>query len=919
MSTKYDLQTRRIFIKYTSQNNKVIEGWASVQSTQGYVILSPVLNLCYKSSRWGATRPLIRQCGHAAHLSCVDTHLASIHQKAQTETPYDGRYAADIEDGEFLCPLCKQLCNVVVPAGSLPTPTCKDEDMTGSTSTTVIPKKSLQEQLGSLHDSLKSRSCTEAKGNEAKRAIKQYGNYLEHSMQVFSWDPHQDRKRKVQEKWHKSIKKWDFIENEDDDYFDRQEGKEDPYISDILRLLRQQHIAWAAAGHTAAASEASARGIKKSGFEPPTSDPWIDYESSSRDSHSMAVELRRTLTAAASLQNILCDEINSKLERDECKTDNAGNSIVGHLLGNILKGQFWTDSTENGQAGHNHWNILTSLLSSLPCHVSKDETLSLKQEARATAAQSWVVNGSGSESQSSGGEVTKMLPPAPISVRKIPEYDNLKKGWGSMHPSDSSNNDLIPFRPALATGFLYIPLLSWDLTSFSGAIFSTLLSSKNVKYDDFIDAARILMVARMVQYLVTLRDFERTSDSGKSTFEAKVDIPKESSSIGILLDCLNLQIKPEMNTLPRDNDADQILLALVSCSILPFARSLILLLRASLSALRLRKSEDSSGALDEFLENEDTMYIEDGFFFMQTLGCPMPSEILESSDETSSQNWMHFINRWICAVQTIDTYQGSHGDHIIYHTEEWHPITMERTGTGKTDYASVNDEDSIDEHGVESASAHPYEMDVSARSFQDDEDATDEEMMNPNDDEPEDADEDFMPGFGMMGGVNILDADDSSDEEMEHVDDAFEDINDFPPFLDSLPTQSGDLTGESIDSDASQYSWDDLDDSFDSDSRTKKLDDLYANVSSSAIIPFQSSFLGIKEPGPGPRGGSLDYATAASLMSDASHLGLIHRPGKSFYRRSTISFLPLNKPNILFLKQFQLHKGLDLSGFLALS
>ena len=71
--------------------------------------------MCNSNSRWGSTRPMIRLCGHAAHLGCVHAHVASIHQKAEQDTPFDGRFVAEIGDGEFLCPLCKQLSNIVVP------------------------------------------------------------------------------------------------------------------------------------------------------------------------------------------------------------------------------------------------------------------------------------------------------------------------------------------------------------------------------------------------------------------------------------------------------------------------------------------------------------------------------------------------------------------------------------------------------------------------------------------------------------------------------------------------------------------------------------------------------------------------------------------------------------------------------------
>ena len=108
VSDEFDLLSRRVLIRHESRDGKVIEGWASVESSQGYEILSPLVNLCHTNSQWGSTRPIIRQCGHAAHLGCVETHVASIHQKAQAESAFDGRFAADIDNGEFLCPLCMQ-------------------------------------------------------------------------------------------------------------------------------------------------------------------------------------------------------------------------------------------------------------------------------------------------------------------------------------------------------------------------------------------------------------------------------------------------------------------------------------------------------------------------------------------------------------------------------------------------------------------------------------------------------------------------------------------------------------------------------------------------------------------------------------------------------------------------------------------
>ncbi len=895
VSPKYDIQTRRVFVRHISpETNKVVEGWASIQSTQGYKILDPVLNLCYKNSRWGASRPLLRQCGHAAHLSCVETHVASIHQKAQAETPYDGRYAADIDDGEFLCPLCKQLCNVVVPAEIASVSTTK-EQKGDIHAPDAKSSKALTDQLANLQILLSSKSCMEVSKDGRRKALKQYGNYIEHSMQVFSWDPNQDRKKKAQVKWHEAIKKWDFVENEDHSLYDRNTDNDKPYVSDILRLLRQQHIAWAAAGHTAAAAEASSRGIRKSGFEPSTSDPWEDYDSASRDSHSMVIELSRTLTAASCLQSILTDEINQKLEREELKEDNSRVSVVGHLLGNILRGEFWTSKPENTLGATSDWKIVTALLSSLPCHVSRDETLAFRQEARATASQCWAVNAPlASEAKSisaAQSDLSKVLPPMPLCIRKIGGNGNLRDNWGSMHPSDITKSDPQIFRPGLASGFLYVPLLSWDLTSFAGAIFSSLLSCENAQYQDFYDTARLLVISRIVQCLVTLKDKEKLDNIQIPQYEAEIDISKESSSVVELLNYFKSSLQSDAKPFSHEENFDRALLAYVSYSILPFARTLILLLRACVSTIRHRAS-DTNGAKQDLLENEDTMYIEDGFYFVLELGCPLPSGILSAltaqTTETSLLNWATLINRWITATQALDTYQGSRGDHLKYNTDskKWEAEIVERAE--KIEKGRIVEGNASQDEDVPSSSNYPFEMDISSQSPNIQDDNLGDTHNNSDDDEIMEVESDaedtgFMPrALGNFDGMdNALGGDDSSDEEMEHVDEAFDDIGDLFG-LPSLPTQSGDIV-ESNDSEKSQYSWDDFQDDRvlnADDSYLKNLNELYANVSSSAIIPFQSGLLGTKEPGPGPRGAALDYRAAASMMMDASHLGLVHSPGK---------------------------------------
>ena len=62
----------------------------------------------------GSTRPIIKW----PHLNCVETHTLSLRQRPAGEQPYDCRFAANNSDGEFLCPLCKQLSNMLIPRDS---------------------------------------------------------------------------------------------------------------------------------------------------------------------------------------------------------------------------------------------------------------------------------------------------------------------------------------------------------------------------------------------------------------------------------------------------------------------------------------------------------------------------------------------------------------------------------------------------------------------------------------------------------------------------------------------------------------------------------------------------------------------------------------------------------------------------------
>ncbi|KAF0715174.1 Aste57867_3536 [Aphanomyces stellatus] len=66
--------------------------------------------------------PLTMQCcGHCVHMGCWESYYATQFQKVITGEAYLN--AVDVKKGEFLCPLCKAISNVLVPVSAAPAPT----------------------------------------------------------------------------------------------------------------------------------------------------------------------------------------------------------------------------------------------------------------------------------------------------------------------------------------------------------------------------------------------------------------------------------------------------------------------------------------------------------------------------------------------------------------------------------------------------------------------------------------------------------------------------------------------------------------------------------------------------------------------------------------------------------------------------
>mmetsp|Transcript_17876 Transcript_17876/g.25261 ORF Transcript_17876/g.25261 Transcript_17876/m.25261 type:complete len:2379 (-) Transcript_17876:136-7272(-) len=703
ISPKYDILSRNVKIQHRSSEfgENILEGWVSLFSAQGNTLLSPLTKLCHNNTRWGSTRPVLKLCGHSAHSKCVETHLLSLHQQRESDTIYDGRFAANIDDGEFLCPLCKQLSNVLVPSttrenydGGMERASCHSIKQLSNSSFSPEKMKLIRHLLESSHS---RNDDNDKKEFDATKhvAIQAYGNKLYDAMQTSSWvQPSNSKNVKQRRQWLPELTKWD--------YKDSQRDGTERGLADTLILLRQMHISWATLGHSAAVVEASSRGIRPQGLCPAVFDPWIDYTnaSSKHNSHPMLRELRRTLSATSAFFNFVCDKLETLSKRcdQENKFGTQGErkcSLVGHLLSNIMCGIFWTSSTIGDDVSQNQhakqWRILTSALSSMPCHLSKDETLSQQQEARAVATMIWAAKGRGKHKvpSSKSSQTNLHDPPTPFAVKNLSFSNSLDDGWGSDSFLDQSVvKEMKPFRPAIACSFLYMPLLSWDLNTFAGALFSSILSNEFALRLECLESifysAQILLIGRIIQVLITPTGCDKFNAEESMCVEIDLDISKEGSAIDMLRKHCLSALDDYGGDGKRFRLNGEELLTSVSLAILPFARSLFLLLRACLSEWKSKfvppeknsayASKIETNLIDVLENDQEAMFVEEGFYFVLKLGCPLPSDLMNqdvthNNSERVGSSWLNLIDCWLNAISSLESYHGSRGNHLEYNDD----------------------------------------------------------------------------------------------------------------------------------------------------------------------------------------------------------------------------------------------------------
>ena len=929
-SAEYGILSRRVLVRHVKKadNNAcpvISEGWASVMSSQGYVILSPLGSLCYSNSKWGATRPIVMQCGHAAHLKCVETHTLSLHQRAAGEQPYDGRFAANIADGEFLCPLCKQLSNILIPRDVPPSGTKEtlpgaeasiqaydkmDVDQEGSSSnlgeSSGLVSSNRVREIGEIfHVSRLANPKPEDLNDLRVKALEDFGSHLYQAMEV-SWDRTMNN-RKKQQRWHPAIRKWDYEE----------EGGSGGGSMGLPRLLREQLIAWSAIGHSASSAEAGARGVEEVlpfGISSQTSDPWNGFTKSSFRTHAMIRELKRTLSGASGLLELLCSKMTNRLsvytEEEEPQRNREGETpVILHCLGNLLQGRSWIVSTAlataNSVTGPDSandlalWTELTALTAALPCHTARDGVLSLRCEARATAASMWATNGGASSSNNSNSSNNAALP---LAVRNVltsaTPHIRMPESWGSTDPcvtvSQSTNSTMKPFRLGIACGYLYTPLLAWDLNTFTGAVFSALLLhdvDKLPNNQELLQIVQMLLCARIVQAISIPGGFEVPDkddlDDEDECWTTADEVQSQGTALSRLVAhcheavskstrCLDANTELLGSTNTDTSNSPLQLLAGVSRAILPFARSLVLMTRATVAVRQDRleranvNKNDEQTEADQVLEaalfDSDLMECEDGFMFVKALKGPLPLQMVPGD---VSNEWFELTNRWLTSLIGFEIHQGSSGRSLLPLIadkldagEVARQLAEDRSGASPKDSASnrVRDQEGVNEGNVDEVmqEAPPVggegvEVNANEGGFVVVRRGTRVEVMVDDVEDHDDADE----------IVDEVDMDDA--EEMVDFANTLgfgEAIGVAGPSMNSGQDDSHESSDENSESGS--------DDGFENFAE-------FANVSRSPIIPYQPSFLALDQIGPGRHGAMFEYGEASSVMSDLSHLSMIHR------------------------------------------
>ena len=586
-------------------------------------------------------------------------------------------------------------------------------------------------------------------------------------------------------------------------------------------------------------------------------------------------------------------EMAVQLGVDNNRFDESGPSVVCKCLADILCGHSWMQGMKNAQDGNIDdtdrerlalWSQVTVLMSSMPCHVARDGMLSQRHEARAAAAEMWISKGLGSKSDING------CPPIPMSVKKSlksisPRQPVIERNWGSLNPTANNESpSTIPFRPAVATAFLYTPLLAWDLNVLAGAVFSSILANSYgdiPSSDEIMEFGRLLIMGRMIQALISPSGFDSVDamEVDEEDEEGRWN-PSEMQMEEEALKKLHSHCKARVLSGSLDSDAQLMqgpevpsrtnLFGNVGRAVLPFSRSVILMMRACDAATKSRSRRKGVSAEDAdsenlrsfelFLDGTETMTTIDGMFIMKEMGVPMPSALADESHSC----WK-IINRWLTGVIGLEKHHGSSGKSIL-------PILYSPVGSSQdddTDRMTVDSQEETVTNERENKVIRQESSKIAVFTVPDSSTTIDDNNSPFSSSDVESNSTPIMQnGMPSVGHFYNDSLGEESDEELiEEMDMDDEEMIDFVDHVGVAVTTGG-VNGEDSGDEPSSSGSD--------EGENQNTSHLFAGLGESPIISYQPSFLAQAPIGPGKQGSMLEATAASTVMSDLSHLGMVH-------------------------------------------
>jgi len=254
----------------------------------------------------------------------------------------------------------------------------------------------------------------------------------------------------------------------------------------------------------------------------------------------------------------------------------------------------------------------------------------------------------------------------------------------------------------------------------------------------------------------------------------------------------------------------------------------------------------SDKILESVLDGTETLSTNDGLFILKEMKGPMPSAILNASDD-----WWSLVNRWLTAVIGLEKHHGSRGKSVIpvinasneaSDDEKMLPSDGPDVGIDTDGFSGTGQQASLNNDGKEHVGGG-FDSMVQERIHR---------HLYLNDNAGDESDDELVEDMEMEGAEDMLDFED----QVVAIAGGDIGINDAEESADD-PSSSGSEAGDSKQP---------LDTSF-----------VFAGVSKSPIINYQPSVLAKLSIGPGKEGSVFEAASASSVMADLSHLGLIHK------------------------------------------